>query len=166
MGALAQSQLLLTKPMPAPTLIIEGPYRGWNRWHASNEGRFTDHLGEIYYRDGAYPDGSGVVCAMETARHHSNGLGFLHGGLLMAFVDVALFTVIRHQLSREKGAVTLQASTDFIGAGTVGKPLEGRGHVVKESGKLIWVAGTLTQDDGAHLVAQWHGILRKIIRKP
>ena len=54
--------------------------------------------------------------------------------------------------------------TDFMGAGHVGKLLEGRGHVVKETGKLVWVAGTLTQDDGASIVCHWHGLLRKVPR--
>lgn len=144
--------------------MAHGPYAGWKKWHDAPQGRFTDHLGDIFYRDGAWPDGSGVLSAIETAPHHANGLGALHGGFLMAFVDVAIFAAVRHLLSASRAAVTLQASTDFLGAGVVGRPLEGRGRIVKETGKLIWVSGTLTQDDGQHLVAQWHGLLRKVAR--
>jgi acyl-coenzyme A thioesterase PaaI-like protein len=74
-----------------------------------------------------------------------------------------MFATIRHML-RQSAGVTLQCSTDFIGGGEIGKVLEGRGHVVKETGRLVWVAGTLTQDDGATLICQWHGILRKVPR--
>ncbi len=144
--------------MPA-TLVEDGPWKGWKAWHARPEGRFVDGLGDVYYRD----EPPGILAAIETSKRHANGLGFLHGGFLMAFVDVTMFATIRHTLSQSAG-VTLQCSTDFIGGGEIGKLLEGRGHVVKETGKLVWVAGTLTQDDGAKLICQWHGILRKVPR--
>ena len=145
----------------AASLVEDGPWKGWRAWHAKPEGRFVDGLGDVYYRD----EGDGILACIETARKHGNGLGFLHGGFLMAFVDVTMFATIRHMLQQSAG-VTLQCSTDFIGGGVIGKLLEGRGHVVKETGKLVWVAGTLTQDDGAALLCQWHGLLRKVPRKP
>lgn len=145
----------------AAETISDGPWAGWKVWHARPEGRFVDNLGDVYYRQ----QEEGVVSAIETGRQHSNGLGFLHGGFLMAFVDVAMFATIRHMLATQ-AAVTLQSSTDFLAGGVVGNRLEGRGRIVKETGKLVWVAGTLTQDDGAHLVCQWHGLLRKVPRKP
>jgi acyl-coenzyme A thioesterase PaaI-like protein len=144
----------------AAILIEDGPWKGWKAWHARPEGRFVDGLGDVFYRS----EGEGVLTAIDTARKHANGLGFLHGGFLMAFVDVTMFATIRHMLDQSAG-VTLQCSTDFIGAGTVGKVLEGRGHIVKETGKMVWVSGTLTQDEGAHLVCQWHGLLRKVPRE-
>jgi hypothetical protein len=147
----------------AAELVEEGPWKGWKAWHARPEGRFVDGLGDVYYRDEPFNGGPGILTAIETARKHANGLGFLHGGFLMAFVDVTMFATIRHMLNTQAG-VTLQCSTDFIGAGAIGKVLEGRGHIVKETGKMVWVSGTLTQDDGAHLVCQWHGILRKVPR--
>lgn len=145
----------------AAELLSDGPWAGWKVWHARPEGRFVDNLGDVYYRT----EGQGVTSAIATGRQHSNGLGYLHGGFLMAFVDVAMFATIRHLLNTQ-AAVTLQCSTDFLGAADIGKRLEGRGHIVKETGKLLWVAGTLTQDDGAKLIAQWHGILRKVPRPP
>lgn len=144
--------------MPA-ILVEEGRWAGWKAWHARPEGRFVDGLGDIYYRD----EGDGVLACIETARRHANGLGFLHGGFLMAFVDVAMFATIRHLLATQ-AAVTLQCSTDFLAAGTVGDLLEGRGRIVKETGKLVWVAGTLTQDEGSRAICQWHGLLRKVPR--
>ncbi|WP_448586748.1 PaaI family thioesterase [Thermaurantiacus sp.] len=146
--------------MPAK-LVEEGPWAGWKCWHARPEGRFVDSLGDVYYRE----EGDEVVSAIETARRHANGLGNLHGGFLMAFVDVAMFATIRHMLELS-AAVTLQASTDFLGPGTVGAILYGRGRIVRETGKLVWVRGTLEQqgEAGAALVCQWHGLLRKVPR--
>lgn len=149
----------------AAVLVEDGPWKGWKAWHARPEGRFVDGLGDVYYRDGAFSDGTGVLSAIETGMRHANGLGFLHGGFLMAFVDVAMFATIRHLLATQ-AAVTLQCSTDFLGAGTIGQVLEGRGRMVKETGKLVWVSGTLTQGEGAQLLCQWHGLLRKVPRPP
>ncbi len=148
--------------MPAQ-YVTEGPYAGWKKWHARPEGRFVDGLGDVYYRDEPLDGRPGVVCLIETGRQHSNGLGFLHGGFLMAMVDVALFATIRHLLETQ-AAVTLQASTDFLGAAAIGKPLELRGRIVKETGKLVWVTGVLTQDGGAFFVGQFNGLLRKVPR--
>jgi uncharacterized protein (TIGR00369 family) len=144
--------------MPAK-LVEDGPWKGWKCWHARPEGRFVDGLGNVYYRE----EGGEVVSAIETGRQHANGLGYLHGGFLMAFVDVAMFATIRHMLDTQ-AAVTLQCSTDFLGPGHIGRLLLGRGHIVKETGKLVWVQGMLEQDEGAHKVVAWHGLLRKVPR--
>ncbi len=149
----------------AAALVEHGPWKGWKAWHDHPKGRFVDGLGDVFTRDGAFPDGAGVLSAIDTGMRHANGLGYLHGGFLMAFVDVAMFATIRHLLATQ-AAVTLQCSTDFLGAGNIGEVLEGRGRVTHETGKLIWVSGTLTQADGTHLVAQWHGLLRKVPRTP
>ena len=90
----------------AASLVDEGPWKGWKAWHAKPEGRFVDGLGDIYYRDEA----PGILACIETARKHANGLGFLHGGFLMAFVDVTMFATIRHMFQQSAG-VTLQFST-------------------------------------------------------
>lgn len=148
----------------AAQTVADGPWAGWNKWHARNEGRFVDGLGDVYYRPEPYPGhGDGILTAIETGKQHSNGLGFLHGGFLMAYVDVVAFASIRHLLVTQ-AAVTLQASTDFLGSGHIGEVLEGRGRIVKETGKMLWVGGLLTQRGGEHLVAQWSALLRKVPR--
>jgi acyl-coenzyme A thioesterase PaaI-like protein len=147
------------RAMPAE-IVADGPWAGWRRWHARPDGRFVDGLGDVFYRSS---DAGGSITAIETGRQHSNGLGSLHGGFLMAFVDIALFATIRHLLETQ-AAITVQASTDFLGTGHVGEVLEAHGRIVKETGRLVWVAGTLSQRGDSHLVAQWHGLLRKVPR--
>jgi uncharacterized protein (TIGR00369 family) len=144
----------------AAVLVEEGPWKGWRAWHARPEGRFVDGMGDVFYRY----DAPEVRAAIETAHRHANGLGYLHGGFLMAFVDVAMMAVARAALELP-AAVTLNSSVDFLGPGTIGKPLYSTGRIVKETGKLVWVAGLLTQDDGESVVCQWHGMLRKVSRR-
>ena len=119
---------------------------------------FAALLGDFYFRAG---DNGNVECRMETDRKHSNGLGFIHGGFIMSFIDMAMFAFIFRQLE-SSAAVTLSCATDFLSAGIVGKPIEASGEILKETGKMLFVRG-LVRQDGAN-VASFTGTMRKIPR--
>ncbi len=143
-----------------PILMSDGDFAGWYRWERVPQGRFHDLLGEFYFRR----QGDGTVeCRMATDRRHSNGLGFLHGGFLMSFIDMAMFAFIAPQLEKS-AAVTLSCATDFLSAGQVGTPIDATGEILKETGKMIFVRGLLKQD-GVN-VASFTGTMRKIPRLP
>lgn len=134
---------------------------GWVPWIKTPDGRFHDLLGEMSFRLAA--DGS-VESRMATDRRHSNGLGFLHGGFLMSFVDMAMFSIIRPRFGAEEGAVTLSCATDFLTGGIPGEPIEAHGEVLKETGKLFFVRGLVTQR--GQNVCSFTGTMRKITRRP
>ena len=140
--------------------ITTGELAGWTRWRREPDGRFASLLGDFYFREAA---GGGVECRMETDRRHSNGLGYIHGGCIMSFIDMAMFGFIFRQLENN-AAVTLSCATDFLSAGIVGKPIEASGEILKETGKLLFVRGLVTQD-GVN-VASFTGTMRKIARPP
>jgi uncharacterized protein (TIGR00369 family) len=132
---------------------------GWIPWIGKPDGRFHDLLGQMYFR--VTPNG--VESKMDTDRRHSNGLGFLHGGFLMSFVDMAMFTIIRPRFTSGEGAVTLSCATDFLTGGVPGEPIEAHGEVLKETGKLFFVRGLVTQ--GGANVCSFTGTMRKITRR-
>ncbi|WP_188761759.1 PaaI family thioesterase [Sandarakinorhabdus glacialis] len=138
--------------------ITDGPNAGWTRWRRDPDGRFASLLGDFYFREG---ETSGVECKMETDRRHSNGLGYIHGGFIMSFIDMAMFAFIFRQLENH-AAVTLSCATDFLSAGIVGKPIEATGEILKETGKMLFVRGLVTQD--GENVASFTGTMRKIAR--
>ena len=141
-------------------LITEGEHVGWHRWHRDPDGRFASMLGDFYFR----PTETGVVeCRMATDRRHANGLGYLHGGFIMSFVDMAMFSFIARQLETS-AAVTLSCATDFLSAGIVGTPIEAHGEILKETGKMLFVRGLVTQN--GNNVASFTGTMRKIPRTP
>ncbi len=142
----------------AREFITEGPLAGWSRWHREADGRFASLLGDLYFRE--TPD-KGVECRMETDRRHSNGLGYLHGGFIMSFIDMAMFSFIFRQLENS-GAVTLSCATDFLSPGIVGKPIYATGEILKETGKMLFVRGLVTQD-GVN-TASFTATMRKIPR--
>ncbi len=144
----------------APIKITEGDFSGWYVWDSAPQGRFHDLLGGFYFRRQA--DGT-VECRMATDRRHSNGHGFLHGGFLMSFIDMAMFAFIAPQLETQ-AAVTLSCATDFLTAGVVGVPIDATGEILKETGKMIFVRGLLRQD-GVN-VCSFTGTMRKVPRKP
>lgn len=137
--------------------ISTGELAGWTRWRRDPDGRFASLLGDFYFREA---DG-GVECRMETDRRHSNGLGYIHGGFIMSFIDMAMFAFIFRQLE-SSAAVTLSCATDFLSAGIVGKPIEASGEILKETGKMLFVRG-LVRQDGVN-VASFTGTMRKVPR--
>ena len=141
-------------------IITDGPNAGWYRWHRAADGRFQSMLGDLLFR----ADENGKVsCRMDTDRKHSNGMGYLHGGFIMSFVDMAMFTIIFAQLEKSS-AVTLSCATDFLTAGIVGEPIEASGEILKETGKMLFVRGLVTQ--GGQNVASFTGTMRKVPRVP
>ncbi len=140
-------------------LITEGPDSGWICWRREPDGRFASLLGDFLFREG----GQGVECRMATDRRHSNGLGYIHGGFIMSFIDMAMFAFIYRQLDNS-AAVTLSCATDFLSAGIVGKPIGASGEILKETGKMLFVRWLVTQD-GAN-VASFTGTMRKVPRRP
>ena len=143
-----------------PELIETGEHAGWLRWDREPDGRFQSMLGAIYFR----ADGQGNVHSrMPTERKHSNLLGYLHGGFIMSFIDMAMFAIIFPQLEKS-GAVTLSCATDFLTAGVVGDPIEATGEILKETGKLLFVRGLVTQNSAN--VASFTGTMRKVPRRP
>jgi acyl-coenzyme A thioesterase PaaI-like protein len=60
------------------------------------------------------------------------------------------------------GSVTLELSSQFIGAGALGKPLDAVVEVMRETKRLVFMRGTVVQgEDDSHLVATFSGIVRK-----
>ncbi len=135
--------------------ITDGPYAGWQRWKGRHEKRFSDLIGHYYFRD---VDGR-VECRMDTGMQHANGFGYLHGGFLMAFIDQVLFAVARPRLAFG-GAVTMTCNTEFLGSAVPGTPLDGTGEILRETGKMLFIRGLLTQ--GGSNVCGFSGTLRKV----
>ena len=134
---------------------------GWHRWELSDDTRFNAQtMGRMLVR----PE-SDRTCRvrMFPERRHSNLLDMVHGAVTLALVDIALFAAMRTLLNGNAGgSVTLELSSQFIGAGALGKPLDAVVEVMRETKRLVFMRGTVVQDEGdAHLVASFSGIVRK-----
>lgn len=88
-----------------------------------------------------------------------NGAGAMHGGCLMTFADFALFAIATDALDGANG-VTMNLSSDFLGAVKPGALVEARGEVTRGGGKTIFVRGLITGDGAPAL--SFTGIIRKL----
>jgi uncharacterized protein (TIGR00369 family) len=93
-------------------------------------------------------------------RRHSNLLDAVHGAITLALIDISLFACMRHALDGDAaGSVTLDLSTQFIGAGRVGEPLDAIAEVLRETRRLVFLRGTVVQETA--LIAAFNGTVRK-----
>lgn len=134
---------------------------GWHRWELADNSRFNAQTmgrmlvrteGELSCRVRMFPE-----------RRHSNLLDMVHGAVTLALVDIALFAAMRTLLNGNAGgSVTLELSSQFIGAGALGQPLDAVVEVMRETRRLVFLRGTVVQGEAdSNLVATFSGIVRK-----
>ncbi len=143
----------------APFLHTPSPDNpGWHTWKLDDPTRFNGVvMGPLLVRR---EGGNTAILRMMPLRHHSNLHDNVHGGVTLALIDVALFAAAFVVLGGDVGgAVTLELSNQFIGAGRVGQPLDASVEVLRETKRLIFLRGLVLQED--HLVASFTGTLRK-----
>ena len=79
---------------------------------------------------------------------------------MLGFIDVALFATSGSLGLIEAGtAVTLDLSTQFIGAAETGRPLDFVSEVLRSTRRLIFIRGLVEQ--GEAVVASYSGTIRK-----
>ena len=135
---------------------------GWDSWDLADQTRFNAQtMGRLLVREETAPGGARQArLRMFPAVQHSNLLDAVHGGVTLALIDISLFAAIRLLLDGDAGgSVTLDLSTQFIGAGRIGQPLDAVCEVLRETRRLVFLRGTVEQD--GHLVAAYTGTVRK-----
>jgi uncharacterized protein (TIGR00369 family) len=135
---------------------------GWDSWDLVDQTRFNARtMGRLLVREEVSPAGMAVArLRMFPQVQHSNLRDAVHGGVTLALIDISLFAAIRLLLDGDAGgSVTLDLSTQFIGAGRIGQPLDALCEVLRETRRLVFLRGTIEQD--GHLVAAYNGTVRK-----
>lgn len=129
-------------------------------WELSDPTRFNGFLGPFLLK----VEGDVARVRMTPRHEHSNLSGHVHGGALLAFVDIALFAASRGFGLIEAGtAVTLDLSVQFIGGGRIGEMLEAQVELLRETGRLLFLRGLVVQGDDK--VAAFSGTIRKPTRR-
>ncbi len=131
---------------------------GWKRWQFRDPTRFNAFIEPLFVR----LDGDIARVRMHPRREHSNMRDAVHGGALLGFMDVALFAASRGLgVLTAGGAVTLDLSAQFIGAGKWDAPLEARVELLRETGRMLFLRGLVVQE-GQPTIASFTGTLRKM----
>lgn len=133
---------------------------GWHSWNLADDTRFNAQtMGHMLVRRE-----SDTMCRvrMFPERSHTNLLDNIHGAVTLALMDVALFAAIRTLLSGDAaGSVTLELSSQFIGAGRPDTPLDAVVEVLRETRRLVFLRGQIVQGDNDELIAAFSGLVRK-----
>ena len=138
---------------------------GWFSWNLRDDTRFNTLLEPLSVRlEPPTADGRPVArLRMVPQRQHSNLGNNVHGAVTLGLIDIALFAC-SHQFGvfNAGPAVTLDLSTQFVGAGRIDEPLDAVTELVRETGRLVFLRGLLVQGAGdSHLVASFAGTIRK-----
>lgn len=143
-----------------PALYSFGPHPdlpGWLLWRVDDVDRFNHVLGELAIQ---CRDDGRVLLRLQPQQRLSNLVGGMHGGALMTFIDVALF--VGPMARGDKAAIggaTIDLSTQFAGAVDLAEPLDLILEIVRETGRLRFLRGTVEQ--GEAMVASFMGTVRK-----
>ncbi|MDK2762268.1 MAG: PaaI family thioesterase [Sphingopyxis sp.] len=138
---------------------------GWLSWNLKDPTRFNNFIEPLMVRVET-PTGDGRPRArvrMLPTRKHSNLGDNVHGAVTLALVDIALFAASHQFGSIDAGhSVTLDLSTQFVGAGRVGEPLDAVVELVRETGRLIFLRGLVVQGEADRdIILSFAGTIRK-----
>jgi acyl-coenzyme A thioesterase PaaI-like protein len=137
--------------------VPDGPdAEGFTGWLFPGEG-FNAYLGRLQTRE----EGAVVRVRAATGPSRANVQGSIHGGFLLGLLDQAIFVgpVAAGRL-RFASAVTLAVSTQFVGSGRIDVPLDCLVEIVRETGRLLFLRGTIEQGDA--VVLTYQATLRKL----
>lgn len=107
-------------------------------------GQWLMHAGAIYQRPG--PGGT-VVIALRVGPQHTNMRGIAHGGMLVTLADSALGRNMNLTRKTHAAMVSVNLSTDFIGAAKVGDWLEAHVEIRKHGARLSFAECQLRVGD-------------------
>ena len=102
---------------------------------------FGRQIGPLYQKDTE----DTYVRAFPVCEHHTNGMGNCHGGMLMAFADMAF----GHAVSRHSNCywVTVRLLTDFVSGAKKGEWVEGSATVEGFEDSFFTVKGRIWVGD-------------------
>ena len=115
-----------------------------------------DQIGPFYYRKSE----AGLVLGFLAAEHNCNGIGTVHGGVLMCELERTLQLALS---GVKENCTTVSFSGDFIAAARCGDWVEAHGSVVKRTGSMTFVNGQLRVGDDVILTFQ---AVVKRLKKP
>ena len=116
-----------------------------------------DEIGPFYYSK----TDSGLRMGFFAQHKNCNGLGTVHGGVLMCFADYAA-TMLALSGVRENCA-TISFTSDFMAGAKMGDWIEANGEVVKRTGSLTFLRGQLLV--GEQLLMSFQAVMRRL-KKP
>ncbi len=139
----------LTNPTMTDSILPAGArpdpdHSGWFTWGDLPRGSFAAATGRIIFRP---TDPGRAVVRMFPDDSHMNLGGSIHGGAVMSFIDMALFSGGFCAGMASGHYVTLDLATRFIARGRSGIPLDAHIRLLRQTpGGLVFIDGHCEQD--------------------
>jgi acyl-coenzyme A thioesterase PaaI-like protein len=151
----------VTEPAPLSNFVCETDpdEPEWLRWRIADATRFNEAvLGRQLVRaEGA------DTCRMRIVPRdplHTNSAGRVHGAVTLGLIDVSLFAAMYVLRGVDAGrSVTVDLTTQFIGAGDAARPLDSVVEILRETRRLGFLRGLVVQ--GEDKVASFTATIRK-----
>jgi acyl-coenzyme A thioesterase PaaI-like protein len=100
---------------------------------------FGNQMGPMYDKIGP---GDAYTRGFYVCEHHTNGMGNCHGGMLMAFADVAFGHAVSMS-ARDRHWVTIRLVTDFVSGAKLGDWVEGNGEIAGIEDDIYTITGRI-----------------------
>jgi uncharacterized protein (TIGR00369 family) len=91
---------------------------------------------------------------------HENGVGVVHGGMLVTLLDQAV-SLVALAANEQQPCTTIHLDTHFVAPSVAGDFIVARGEVARKTSSLIFLCGTLSVNEKQIMYGQ--GIM-KILR--
>ena len=104
--------------------------------------------------------GAEPVFGFRVEERHCNPMGICHGGWIASVMDMVLPLTARFTVPDlgDHFLLTVNLTIDYLGGAPLGRWVEGRGQVLKRTGRMVFVQGVLSVDGVA--VTRGNGIFR------
>lgn len=119
---------------------------------------FGGTVGPVFERR----EGANYARAFRVAPRHANGMGGCHGGMLMAFADLAIGHAVT--IPEPRFWVTVRLTCDFLAIARIGDWVEGAGEIIARDSDLYTVRGKVWT--GERLLMTATGIFKALDPPP
>lgn len=153
---------------PAIGLYDHPDHPGWQHWKLRDDHahRFNGSFAPMLVRKEGESLGRVRMFPRDS---HSNIANNLHGGALLAFLDMAMFGGARIiGITAATSAVTADIQVQFVSAGRIDRAVDAMVELIRETRSLIFVRGLVVQSDdngGETTIASYTGLLKKLHQK-
>ena len=93
---------------------------------------------------------------------HENGVGVVHGGMLVTLLDQAI-SLVAWAANEQQPCTTIHLDTHFVAPSVAGDFIVARGEVVRKTSSLIFLRGALSVNDKQIMYGQ--GIMKILLTK-
>lgn len=110
-------------------------------------GPFIAHNVQLYARLLEVVSGEKLQLGFRVEPHHTNPVGFLHGGMMATFVDMLGACVMPYQTQMERRFLpTVSLQMDFLSSPAVGAWVHAEAQILRETRNLLFTQGLVYAD--------------------